>query len=193
MNRRSFLGTVGTAGVGVTAGCSTLRGSETLSDPTIHTDSSQRKSLRFSANDEELASFGVSGRVTSGVIYLSTEIPHQDGTTLTSISLRVWMPPPAATTLVAVVSPVEGDSSPPPTVTLSTPDDGPGTLIEISDLDDLQDETISTLDLIVRPGSETGTSLGLAPTLELADGGLVSTTYTLTGQLQLEFPELADQ
>jgi hypothetical protein len=193
MKRRTLLDAAGTACVGATAGCSTLRGSETLSDPTVHTDSNQRKSLRFSADDEELASFGASGGVSSGVIYLSTEIPHGDGTNLTSISLRVWMPPPAASTMIAVVSPVQGDSSPPPLVTLSTPEDGPGTIIDISDLDDLKDETISTLNLIVRPGSETGTSLGLAPTLQLVDTGPLPTTYTLTGQLQLEFPELADQ
>jgi len=57
---------------------------------------------------------------------------------------------------VAVVSPVEGDSSPPPSVALYTPDQVLGTIIEITDLDDLADETISTLTLIVIPGSENG-------------------------------------
>jgi len=53
---------------------------------------------------------------------------------------------------VAVVSPVEGDSSPPPSVALYTPDQALGTIIEITDLDDLADETISTLNLILVRG-----------------------------------------
>lgn len=94
---------------------------------------------------------------------------------------------------VAVSSPVEGDSSPPPSIALYTPDQDPGTIIEITDVDDLADETISTLDLIVIPGSEAATDLNIHATIELAAGGVLSSDYTLDGELQLAYPELEDR
>jgi hypothetical protein len=94
---------------------------------------------------------------------------------------------------VAVVSPLEGDSSPPPFVSLSTPKRDLGTIIEITDLDDLADETISTLNLIVIPGSETATDLNIHATIELSGEGFLSSDYTLDGELQLTYPELTDQ
>ncbi|KAB7513669.1 hypothetical protein DMP03_11570 (plasmid) [Halosegnis rubeus] len=94
---------------------------------------------------------------------------------------------------VAVVSPVEGDSSPPPSVALYTPDQALGTIIEITDLDDLADETISTLNLIVIPGSETATRLNIHTTIELSGGGTLSSDYTLDGELQLVYPHLSDK
>lgn len=190
MDRRQFLGVVGSAGVVATAGCSMPGGSKTLTEPTVRTDASERRSLSFTANGEEVGSLGVTGTVTSDVIDLSTEIRHRRGTNVKSIELRVWMPPADAAAEVAVVSPVEGDSSPPPSVSLYSPEREPGTIVAIDDLDDLEDETISTLDLIVRPGSETATTLEIDATIGLTSGGLFSTDYTLDGRLQLEFPTL---
>ncbi|MFC6616000.1 MULTISPECIES: hypothetical protein [Halobacteriales] len=195
MNRRTYLASVCAAGVAATAGCSTISGSKTLSEPTVNTESSGRKALIFTENDEEVGHLSVDGSVTSGRIDLSTEIWHRGGTNVESIKLRVWMPETAmeSPAEVAVVSPVEGDSSPPPSVALYTPDQALGTIIEITDLDDLADETISTLNLIVIPGSETATRLNIHTTIELSGGGTLSSDYTLDGELQLVYPHLSDK
>jgi hypothetical protein len=192
VNRRTYLASVCAAGVAATAGCSTISGNKSLSKPTINTESSGRKALIFTENDEEVGHSGVDGSVTSGRIDLSTEIWHRDGTNVESIKLRVWMPETATEfpAEVAVVSPVEGDSSPPPSVALYTPDQALGTIIEITDLDDLADETISTLDLIVIPGSETATRLNIHTTIALSGSGTLSSDYSLDGELQLAYPRL---
>ncbi len=194
MNRRTYLAAVCTAGVTATAGCGAVAGKETLSDPTVNKESPGRKTITFKSNDTEIGHFGVDGSVVSNRIELSTEIWHQEGTRVKSIKLRFWMPETATESPaeVAVVSPVEGDSSPPPSVSLYTPDRDPGTIIEISDLDDLADETISTLNLIVIPGSETATDLNIHATIELSGGSFLSSDYTLAGELQLAYSELTD-
>jgi hypothetical protein len=195
MNRRRYLAAVSTAGVAATAGCSAVTGNQTLSDPTVNEDSPGRKAVVFTANDAEVGHLGVDGSIESDRIELSTEIWHQDGTRVKSIKLRVWMPEIATDSPaeVAVNSPVEGDSSPPPSISLYTPDRNPGTIIEITDLDDLADETISTLNLIVIPGSETATDLNIHATIDLSGSGVLSSDYTLEGELQLAYPELTDQ
>lgn len=195
MNRRRYLAAVSTAGVAATAGCSAVTGNQTLSDPTVNEDSPGRKAILFTANDAEVGHLGVDGSIDSDRIELSTEIWHQDGTRVKSIELRVWMPEIATDSPaeVAVTSPVEGDSSPPPSISLYTPDRNPGTIIEITDLDDLADETISTLNLIVIPGSETATDLNIHATIDLSGSGVLSSDYTLDGELQLAYPELTDQ
>jgi hypothetical protein len=195
VNRRTYLTSVCAAGVATTAGCSTISGSKSLSKPTIKTESSGRKALIFTENEEEVGHLGVDGSVTSGRIDLSTEIWHRDGTNVESIKLRVWMPETATESPaeVAVVSPVEGDSSPPPSVALHTPDQALGTIIEITHLDDLADETISTLDLIVIPGSEMATRLNIHTTIALSGSGTLSSDYSLDGELQLAYPQLTDK
>jgi hypothetical protein len=87
---------------------------------------------------------------------------------------------------VALVSPVEGDSSPPPSVSLYSPDQRQDTVIEITDLDDLKDETISMINLLIKPHSEGATTIKINSTFELTGGGVLSTDYTLTGELPLE-------
>ena len=172
-----------------------MAGEQTLSEPTVESESSGRRSLIFTADDTEVGKFGVDGSVESNWINLSTEIWHRKGTNVKSIQLRVWMPQPETDSVaeVAVASPVEGDSSPPPSVALYTPDQALGTIIEITDLDDLADETISTLDLTVEPGSEAATTLMILATIELTGGGIFGTDYALDGKLELEYPELNDQ
>jgi hypothetical protein len=100
-------------------------------------------------------------------------------------------PIPAAD--VAVVSPAEGDSSPAPFISLYTPERGKGTVIKITDLDDLKDETISTLNLIVQPREKAGTELLIDGEIKLGGGGLLGNRYLLTGRLDLDFPALDDQ
>jgi len=194
MNRRTYLAAVCAAGVTATAGCNTVSGTQTLSDPTVNTESRGKKAIVFTSNEKEVGHLGVDGSVESDRIDLSTEIWHLEGTDVRSISLRLWMPEIATESPaeVAVVSPVEGDSSPPPSVSLYTPDRDLGTVVEITDLDDLADETISTLGLIVVPGSETATDLTIHATIELS-GGALGSDYTLDGELQVAYPELADQ
>lgn len=194
MNRRTYLASVCTLGVAATAGCSTVSGSKTLSEPTVNAESSGKKALIFTTNDEEVGHLGIDGSVTANRIDLSTEIWHKGGTSVESIKLRVWMPETAreAPAEVAVVSPVEGDSSPPPSMTLYTPDRVLGRVIEITDLDDLADETISTLDLIVIPGANTATRLNVHATIELSGDGILGSDYTLDGELQLAYPQLTD-
>ncbi|WP_244605323.1 hypothetical protein [Halorhabdus rudnickae] len=193
MDRRRFLTGLCSAGAIVMPGCATVSGERTLSEPTVRKDSAGRQTLVFKQGGDELGHFGVDGRVDSGVIDLSSEIWHREGTRVTAIELRLWMPEmeqsPAE---VAVVSPVEGDSSPPPAVALYTPDRKPGTTIAITDLDDLADETISTLELNVEPGSETATALAIHATIELTENKLLGREYTADGELRLEYPILAD-
>lgn len=195
MNRRSFLGGLCGTGVVTLAGCTAPGGTTTLSEPSVAEDSPGRRALIFAADGEEVGNVGVDGTVRDGLVRLTTEFWHRDGTTVDSIRLQVWMPESARETPaeVAVVSPVEGDSSPPPSVTLSTPDRGLGTVIELTDLDDLADETISTLALLVVPGSETATELTVDATVELSGRGLLAEDFTLDGTLELEYPELADR
>lgn len=193
MRRRSFLAAAGATGVAATAGCSAFRTSESLMDPTVGGEG-PRRYLLFTANGSELASFGFDADYSGGTYDVSTELSHRDGTRVKSFELRVWMPTVESDTpaKVAVVSPVEGDSSPPPEVYLHSPDRRPGTLITVEDLDDLADETISTLDLLVRhPGSEPSTGvhpISIHATIELAGGGTFGTDYTLDGELELTFP-----
>jgi hypothetical protein len=192
MQRREFVAALGAAGAVGVAGCGAVRGDVTLSAPSVGGDSPGRKYLEWSADGESVASFGVTGGVTSGIIDLfQTELSHRDGTEVTRIELRVRMPDADAPADVAVVSPVEGDSSPPPSLALYTPDDATGTVIEVTDLDDLADETIDTLEFIVRPHDETATELAIDVTIELAGGGVLGDDYTLNGELELAFPELA--
>lgn len=195
MNRRRYLAAVSAAGVAATAGCNAVTGNQTLSNPAVNADSPGRKTIIFTADDREVGHLGVDGRVESNRIDLSTEIWHQDGTRVKAIKLRVWIPEIAmeSPAEVAVPSPVEEDSSPPPSIALYTPNRDPGTIIEITDLDDLADETISTLNLIVIPGSETATDLNIHATIDLAGDGILSSDYTLNGELQLAYPALTNQ
>jgi hypothetical protein len=193
VNRRAFLGLTGSACAIATAGCSAPERAETLSNPSVAGESSQRKHLSFTADGEEIATFGVDGRVDDGMIDLPIEIYHRDGTTVDAITLGVWMPPRDAPATVAVESPVSGDSSPPPELTLSTPDRKQGQLIEVRDLDDLADETISTLTLLVEPHPEATGTLSIDTEIELGGGGVLASDYTLSGRLDLEFPEFASR
>jgi len=193
MDRRSYLTAVCTAGIAATAGCSALGREQRLSQPTVDSGSGGRRTLVFSADGERVGSFGVNGHVEDSRIELSTQIWHEEGTEVESIQLRVWMPEAAIPAEVAVVSPIEEDSSPPPSISLYTPERPPGTMIGITDLDDLADETISTLDLRVKPRGGSATTVTIQATIELADSGLLSNDYTLDGELHLEYPALADQ
>jgi len=194
MDRRSYLAAVGTAGIAATAGCNALGGAETLSDPTTGEDSPQRRHLSFSADGEEVATFGADGGVSNGVVRLDTEFWHRDGTAVDSIRLTVWMPTEtnAGSETVALAAPVQGDSSPPPEITLSVDRERSAAVIEITDLDDLRDETISTITLLVDPRSNSSTTVAIDTEIELSGSGLTTTDYTLDGRLDLEFPGLTD-
>jgi hypothetical protein len=193
MRRRTLLAATGTAGAAAVAGCGAFRTSETLSDPTVGGEG-PRRYLLFETGGSELASFGFDAEFSGGIYRVDTELSHRDGTTVKSIELRVRMPTLEGNTPaeVAVVSPVEGDSSAPPELHLHSPDRRPGTLITVEDLDDLADETISTLSMVVTPPSS-DPSTGIHPvavdaTVELAGGGTFGTDYTLDGGLELRFP-----
>lgn len=192
MRRREFVAALGAAGAAGVAGCGAVRADTTLSDPTVGGDSPGRRHLEWETDGEALATFGVDGSVPSDIVDLSAELWHRDGTDVTRIELRLWMPDADAAADIALVSPVEGDSSPPPDVALYTPDRARGTAIEITDLDDLADETISTVGFIVRPWDDAATELAIDATIELADGGTLGSEYTLRGRLDLEYPELVE-
>jgi hypothetical protein len=192
MRRREFVAALGAAGIAGVAGCGAVGGEVVLSEPSVGEDSPGRKYLEWSADGESVASFGVTGGVTSGIIDLfQTELSHRDGTEVTRIELRVRMPDAESAADVAVVSPVEGDSSPPPSLALYSPEDAPGTAIEVTDLDDLADETIDTLEFLVKPVDETATELEIDATIELTKGGVLGDDFTLNGELELSFPDLA--
>ena len=181
--------TVATAGTVALAGCGSLAGDTTLSDPTLITESDSRQSLSFTDDGEEIANFGADGTATGDRIDLDTELSHRSDTAIESVSLRLAMPSDGSPGKVAVVSPVEGDSSPPPELTLSTPEDRRGTLVEVTDIDDLADETISTLSFVVVPGGESVTTLTIDCRISLTEGGVLGNDYTLDGGLELRFPE----
>ena len=193
-SRRTVLASLGSAGIAAIAGCSMVGGSKSLSDPTVSGDSDRSETLVFSSDGTAVAKLSFSGAISSGQIDLESELWHESGTTVESIKLQVWMPSddPGPAADVAVVSPVEGDSSPPPFLSLYTPEWGKGTVIEITDLDDLEDETISTLDLIVQPRETAGTKLLIDGEIELGGGGLLTRGYSLSGRLDLDFPTLGD-
>ncbi|MBX0285535.1 hypothetical protein EGH22_04295 [Halomicroarcula sp. F28] len=100
----------------------------------------------------------------------------------------MWLPETSSPAEISLIAPVEGDSSPPPSITLSYPDREPGVLVEVTDLDDLADETISTLDFLVRP-REPAPELAIDTSIALTDGGWLATDYRLTGELRLPIPE----
>jgi len=189
MERRAYLAALGSGGLVAAAGCT--GGPTSLTAQPGNTDGPpQRGSLEFVANGSEIASFGVDGTVGADVIDLRTEFWHREETTVRSIELRLWTPDSDGTTQVAVQSPVEGDSSPPPKLSLYTPDRSPGTVVEVTDLDDLADETISTLNFLVRPIYAGPTTLAVDATIDLVGGGWLGDAYDLSGELTLEFPAL---
>lgn len=190
MDRRRYLGALVGAGTAGFAGCTTLGGPTALTDPEHSSDRPGEASLEWDTDGSSLCSFGVDATVLDGLLVLSTEIPHRDGTRIDALTLRVWQPGADLPAEVAPVSPVEGDSSPPPTITLSTPDRGPGTQISVRDLDDLADETISTLDLLVRPRSP-ASELAIGVEIALSEGTILRSEYDLSGEVRLAVPERA--
>jgi hypothetical protein len=193
MERRRYLAALGGAGLAAVAGCSAVRDSRMLSEPTVSEEAPTRKSLQFTAGDRDVGSFGVDATADEGSIRLDTELVHDGGTSVESIELGVWLPPAdePSTTEVAVVTPVTGDSSPPPELTLDWREGG-GALVTVRDLDDLADETISTLALRVVPGPDREATLVVEPVIELAEGGALGTDYTLDGELELAVPDPVD-
>ncbi len=193
MHRRTILTTLCTAGIGGIAGCGMLRSETTIADPVFHTGEG-RHALTFTSNGEDIGSIGVTGNVGSETITLHTDIWHRKGTHVQSIKLRMWMPSPQTDSAadIAIISPVEGDG-PPPRIHLSTPSRRQGTIIEVTHLGDLKNETISTLDFMINPRSKTATTLRIDCTIELTSSGWAGKSYTLEGQLPVEFPDLKRQ
>jgi len=191
MNRRTYLASAGSLGILATAGCSALSTDKSLARPTESGDSPGHRYLSFRSDGDSVATFGVDGSVDGDHLHLSMALAHRDGTSVDAITLTVWMPEISRDTPadVALVSPVEGDSSPPPAVTLSTPERALGTRIEITDIDDLADETIRLAFLVEPPAP--ASELDVDVEIELSEGGLLDTDYTLSGELALDYPALA--
>lgn len=57
----------------------------------------------------------------------------------------------------------------------------------------LADETIDTIEFFVSPRDDMGTTVAIDATIALATGGITGTDYTLSGRLDLEFPQLGRQ
>lgn len=190
MHRRAYLAAAATAATAAAAGCTGLLG-DRHPDASVRADDPGRKTLVFGPDDDPLANLGADGAVSHGVLSLTTSIAHRDGTRLTDVALRLWTPDADTPARVALRSPVEGDSSPPPQITLSTPDDRPGQRIHVTDLDDLADETIYPLAFLVR--TRGATTLALHATIGLDTGGIPDRHATLDGALRLRYPALADE
>lgn len=189
-NRRAFLGTLASAGVVGVTGVGALRGHDRLSEPSVHAESPRRRALEWRANGEAVGSLGVTGRPGDGAVELDTELWHRRNTSAERVELRLWMPETVAH--VAVVSPVQGDSSPPPDVSLSAAPEVQGALVVLDDLDDLADETIDTLDLRVEPLSTSAEALAVDAMVRLDGNGWFDAGFTLTGRLNLRFPDLGE-
>jgi hypothetical protein len=190
VRRRELLTTLGAATAAGVAGCGALPGDETLSDPTVVEDAPGRRTLVFAVDGDEVGHFGVDGRVAEGTVRMATELWHREGTRVRSVRLHLWVDPEDSATRIGLDAPLQGDSSPPPEVTLSTPERGRGVVIEISDLDDLADETISTIDLFVDPGADAATTVTVDCEIDLASTGTFGTDYTLAGRMDLAYPEI---
>lgn len=191
MERREYVALFGSAAIGATAGCATVGGSEQLTEPTLQSDDDTRRHLKWSTDGEEVATLSVDGDIWSDLIRNRASIWHRESTHLESISLRIWMPgaEPGHAPEISLVGPVQGDSSPPPAISLSVTRGQPGTTIKIDDFDDLKNETV-TVEFYARPRSETGTTLAFDGTIELAETDLLGADYTLEGDLELAFPEI---
>lgn len=190
MRRRRLLATLGAATATAGAGCGALPGDETLTDPTVVEDDPGRRTLVFAVDGDEVGHFGVDGRVADGTVAMDTELWHRSNTRVRSLRLHLWVDPLDTATRIGLGAPLEGDSSPPPKVTLSTPDRGRGVVIAVSDFDDLADETISTIDLFVDPGADAATTVGVDCEIDLASSDTFGTDYTLEGQMDLAYPEI---
>lgn len=190
MRRRRLLTTLGAVGTAAVAGCGAVSGDETLSDPTVVEDAPGRRTLVFAVDGDEVGHFGVDGRVADGTVRMDTELWHRSNTRVRSVRLHLWANPEHAATRIGLDAPLQGDSSAPPDVTLSTPDRGRGVLVTVDDLDDLADETISTIDLFVDPGADAATTVTVDCEIDLTGTGTFGTDYTLRGRMGLEYPEL---
>ncbi len=189
MHRRRYLAAVASTGAVLTAGCSGRIDSTTLSNPSVFEDAPQRRSLHFTDSGDEIGSFGIDAFVGTDVIELQTELWHRPGTRVTDISLHVWMPPRDVPVQVALIGPVEGDSSPPPSVSLYSPRREQGTVITVDDLDDLSDETISVLDFLVKPRAESDPEIVADVTIDLSSTEWLGQGYTLDGRLSVPLSE----
>ncbi len=193
MRRRAYLGTLGAATVCGAVGFGLVSAEETLSTPSVDADGPRRKALVFESDGTEVASFGAQGTVRGDRIDVETELWHRSDTLVERIELRVAMPAEdgGTATDVAVTSPLQGDSSPPPALTLSVPRDDPGTVLEVTDLDDLADETISTIGFVVTPRSEASGTLTVETRVALESTAVLASDYALHGSLDLSFPSFA--
>lgn len=190
VRRRRLLTTLGAATAVAGAGCGALPGETTLTDPTVVEDAPGRRALVFAVDGEEVGHFGVDGRVADGTVRMATELWHRSNTRVRSVRLHLWADPLDTATRIGLEAPLQGDSSPPPEVTLSTPDRGRGVVVTVSDFDDLADETISTVDLFVDPGADAATTVTVDCEIDVASTDTFGTDYTLEGQMGLTYPEI---
>lgn len=194
MNRRRYLIALCSTGVLATSGCSAVGSEQTLSNPTMDTESSRQKSLNFNSEGEKLAHFNVNTRLEAGVIVVLTEFWHQEKKPIEFIRLEVWMPqvasePPADVT----VSNVEGETRGPVSLDVSRSDESTKTLIEMSNVEESLQQTIDILAFVVEPKTEDATKLNIDATIKLAEEGFLNDGYTLEGELQFSVPELTEQ
>jgi len=193
VRRRSLLTALGTATAAGAAGCGALPGDQTLSDPTVVEDAPGRRTLVFAVDGDEVGHFGVDGRIADGAVRMDTELWHRSNTRVRSVDLHLWVDPDHPATRIGLGAPLAGDSSPPPEVTLSTPERGRGVVIAVSDLDDLADETISTVDLFVAPGADAATTVTVDCEIDLVGTATFGTDYTLRGRMDLAYPDVGDE
>ncbi|MFB6077832.1 MAG: hypothetical protein ABEJ80_02495 [Halarchaeum sp.] len=190
MNRRAYLAALGGTALAASAGCSAPGGRRTLSDPTVSTDSPGRKTASFALADRTLGEFSADGAVDGDLLRLTLTLRPGDGARTDSFAFRLWMPDAADVPAeIALVSPVQGDASPPPSVTLATADDGPGQVVRVTDLDDLSPNTVR-VPFLVRPRSGTPTTVAVRGRLRVTDTGALATRYALHGGFRLRYPAL---
>lgn len=194
MNRRDYLGVVGTAGLGTVAGCIGVERQRTLSDPTVHASSPERRSSEWFSDGASVGELGVTGSLDTGGVDLTTEISHRKETLVESSELRLWMPerPDEENVRTAVVSPVEGAETASPSILMYPADEDPGTVVEFTNFGELKDETIGTIRLVVRPPEFPVTTLNLDTKMRLTGRRLLGDDYTLDGRLQLRLRESAN-
>lgn len=193
MDRRQYLTTLASIGVGTIAGCSVPGGSQTLSNPTTEQEDDGETHLLFHADGDRLASLTIQpGRQrysgsTGEQISVDVSVAHRDGTKIAGLRLKLRTlseggKPPAQ---VALITPF---GTPHPSMELYTdPQDG-GAILDIADTSEVGDGTL-TLKFLLTTLEASTSELEVDATIELTEQEVFGADYTLDALTLIQLPD----